>query len=1606
MKIMRWLLVFASAVVLAVILMGSILPNNPIAPKVAAQTGTAKIYFVDIGQGAGTLIVSPTGKTLLVDGGPNGGGTSKLVPLLNTLGINTIDFTVVTHYHIDHIVGITELLNANRVSGIAYDNGDGVNVVPPNPGGTLTAFNNYKSATNRPGVTRQQITPGTVIDLGGGMRATCVAAGGNLQSGGSVLINTADINGQSIALLIEYNNFDYLVAGDLTGAGSTSTARGPDVESFVGQQAGDVDVIQLSHHGSTTSSNQRLLTAAKAEVAFAQIGETNTFGHPNREVVNRYLNTPTTNGTAFNGTGVPTPGTSPIFYQTQASPPTDTRTTVQGISGAAFGNGGQGTIMLETNGMTNYTIKSFDDNGVKISPAQHVYNIDTASNGVTTNFPPTVIPSVNPTLPLANEVGVVTAFVNDKESPISSVVLNFSLNGAAQTPINMTLVSGNMYQGSVPAQANGTRVDYTVVATAGGQTSSYSDGYFSGTTPITNLKTLNANGEPLYLDYAARIQALVTAGTGIYSTSGANNDYAQDATAGINISRTTQPTTPAIQPTSTGQMVEVRGRIGMLDGVLRLEVTPRFAETTSPFGITSISTGNTVTPVSMTLAQINANPEATEGRLVSVANVTITSGTIPPSPASLDRFLTISDGTATFMLKVDKDTNVPGLATPTTAFTLVGTVQQDDPLRPFTATYSVTPRSRVDLGAPDPGATVLAIGDARVDMVDNTDGTPPTDFVPDLIGQQVKVRGVVTSIDFRGGAGVEYYIQDTTGGIDIFSTGTDFGPFNIGDSVEAFGVVTQFNGLTEIVPSGAQTNFTLLPPGTIPPVTPQVVTLSQLGNNGAGEALEGRLVRINNVTITSGTFPPTGSSGNVTISDGTGSITLRVDSDTNIDGTPTPTGTFSVIGLASQFDTSSPFDSGYQLLPRSTADITNGVGASAITLSPTPVNFGTVNVAMTVMAPVTITNTSASTVTLTIPFTITGADANQFTATAPDTTVLAGNSSTMAMVMFRPTTAGSKTATLNVSSTGGSATTTLTGIGQNVANQNTALVISEFRFRGPSGGNDEFVEIYNNTANTINIGGLQLRGSNNAGTTSVRATIAANVMLPARGHFLFTNNGAAGYSGAVPGNQTYATGITDDGGIALTMPTGGTNFMILDQVGLSNGSAFKEGTVLASLGTQNLNRSYERKPGGNQGSTTDTDNNANDFMITTPSDPQNLASAPTPNLTLSVTPATVNFGSVAVNASATMNITATNTGTGTVTLTPPFTFTGTDSAQFSAMAPASTTIGPNSSTTITLVFRPTSAGTKNASVTVTSNSGMGTVTVTGSGTIAGAGLNPKLYIADTANNRIQIFDPATGTFTAFGIAGVTPSSLNQPQGVTSNGNTGEMYVADTGNNAIKMFSSTGTFIKVIAGAGVAPGFVNAPEGVAFDNVQGILYVADTGNSRIVKFDATGNYLGLVAGAGVTPGTVNKPQGLALDNSGSLYIADTLNNRIQKFSSTGQFSMVFAGLGVTPGLVNQPKGVAVNPMSGDIIVADSGNNRIQRFSSTGTFLSIVAGAGTALNQVSRPEGVRINNSNGAIIVADTGNSRLLDITNQLLFGSAGRGSNNVNPGFFAGPTGMQ
>ncbi len=216
--------------------------------------------------------------------------------------------------------------------------------------------------------------------------------------------------------------------------------------------------------------------------------------------------------------------------------------------------------------------------------------------------------------------------------------------------------------------------------------------------------------------------------------------------------------------------------------------------------------------------------------------------------------------------------------------------------------------------------------------------------VPLLLGQTVTVRGIATTQRELGTSLV--YFQDYTGGLVAFDV-----PFctaiNRGDSFQVTGVVTQYNGLTEFQPVNSWTVYT-----NNNPVAPVVVTAGTIRTNG--EPYEGRLIRINGITQVKNTsgVPVTqwnvsGSGTNFRIFVGTDSCEIRIFSTTNIANAPIPTFPFDVVAVNSQFDSSPPYNSGYQILPRSLSDFYTAMGSgpliSAITYSAIQQNSVTIN---------------------------------------------------------------------------------------------------------------------------------------------------------------------------------------------------------------------------------------------------------------------------------------------------------------------------------------------------------------------------------------------------------------------------------------------------------------------------------------------------------------------------------------------------------------------------------------------------------------------------------------------------------------------------------------
>ena len=182
--------------------------------------------------------------------------------------------------------------------------------------------------------------------------------------------------------------------------------------------------------------------------------------------------------------------------------------------------------------------------------------------------------------------------------------------------------------------------------------------------------------------------------------------------------------------------------------------------------------------------------------------------------------------------------------------------------------------------------------------------------VVDSLNVRAEVEGLVYGVDLRGGTGLQFVVHDGTAGIVVFSF-ADFGyTVNEGDFVRVQGTVTQFNGLAEIIPD----TVILLSAGNPIPV-PSVV--ASLGENTESELITLKGVRL----IDASQWTNSGSGFNLDITNNVDTFSMRIDADVDIYGTLPPGTYFNLIGLGGQFDSSSPFTEGYQILPRYMSDI-------------------------------------------------------------------------------------------------------------------------------------------------------------------------------------------------------------------------------------------------------------------------------------------------------------------------------------------------------------------------------------------------------------------------------------------------------------------------------------------------------------------------------------------------------------------------------------------------------------------------------------------------------------------------------------------------------------
>ena len=167
------------------------------------------------------------------------------------------------------------------------------------------------------------------------------------------------------------------------------------------------------------------------------------------------------------------------------------------------------------------------------------------------------------------------------------------------------------------------------------------------------------------------------------------------------------------------------------------------------------------------------------------------------------------------------------------------------------------------------------------------------------------------------------------------------------------------------------------------------------------------------------------------------------------------------------------------------------------------------------------------------------------------------------------------------------------------------------------------------------------------------------------------------------------------------------------------------------------------------------------------------------------------------------------------------------------------------------------------------------------------GPDGNIYIADTNNHQIAIFDQNGNLLKKWGSFGTETPGLKNPFGVFVDPE-GLVYVSDSGNSRIQVFKRDGTFLRAWGGRGHRPGQMQDPLiGITMDQA-GHIYLADTSNHRIQKFDRTGKLLLTWGKQGKRPGQLWNPFGITVDDEGYVYVADTFNARFQKFTNKGVF----------------------------------------------------------------------------------------------------------------------
>jgi competence protein ComEC len=260
---------------LALLILLAALPGRaaPSSTPPATTLQPLTVYFFDVGQGDAALIVSPTGKTVLIDGGPPE-ADEELVPRVRQLVQGPLDLVILTHPHLDHLGGLTKILQAmgaRRYMDPGFDHPSEsyrklLDVVGQKVGQVMTPTPNPSA-------------PETLLTIGLGEGATLTLLWPRAPQDELLKNTRSDANSNSIVAKLTYGKTAFLFMGDAE----------PETEELLLRKPIDFTstVLKVGHHGGRHSSTAPFLAAVKPQAAVISCGAGNDYGHPTDEALRR-----------------------------------------------------------------------------------------------------------------------------------------------------------------------------------------------------------------------------------------------------------------------------------------------------------------------------------------------------------------------------------------------------------------------------------------------------------------------------------------------------------------------------------------------------------------------------------------------------------------------------------------------------------------------------------------------------------------------------------------------------------------------------------------------------------------------------------------------------------------------------------------------------------------------------------------------------------------------------------------------------------------------------------------------------------------------------------------------------------------------------------------------------------------------------------------------------------------------------------------------------------------------------------------------------------------------------------------------------------------------